>query len=46
MGNWQGLLLWAAEEEERTGLDLVLPETAELIYATLAFAIVAFVLMK
>lgn len=47
MGNWQGLLLWAAEEgEERTGLDLVLPETAELIWATAAFAVVAVILMK
>jgi F-type H+-transporting ATPase subunit b len=48
MDNWQGLLLWAVEEgeEERTGLDLVLPETAEFFWATVAFAIVAVVLMK
>jgi F-type H+-transporting ATPase subunit b len=43
-------LLFLAQEgehvEERTGLDLVLPETAELIFGTLAFLIVLGVLMK
>lgn len=49
MGYATALLLAAEEggkEEARTGLDLVLPESAELIYATIAFAIVAFLLMK
>ena len=34
-------LLLAAEEEERTGLDLVLPEPAELVGGALAFLFVA-----
>lgn len=47
MSNFAGWLL-AVEEEghEPSGLDLVLPETAELIWATLAFAVVAFLLMR
>lgn len=51
MGYLNGLLILAAEEgaeevHEPSGLDLVLPETAELIWASLAFVIVAFLLMK
>ena len=46
----RNFILWAAEEgveeHEPTGLDLVLPETAELIYATLAFLLVFFLLKK
>lgn len=38
--------LTLAAEEERTGLDLVLPEVAELIWGVVAFAVVAYVLMK
>jgi F-type H+-transporting ATPase subunit b len=37
-------LLLAAEEEERTGLDLVLPEPAELVGGALAFLFVAVIL--
>ncbi len=42
------LLILAAEggEEARTGLDLVLPEAAELLWGALAFLVVAFVLGK
>jgi len=48
MSNFQNVLVWAAEEgaAEPTGLDLVLPDTAELIYATLAFLLVSFLLRK
>ncbi|MFP5298500.1 MAG: F0F1 ATP synthase subunit B [Actinomycetota bacterium] len=50
MGYLNGLLILAAEEgaevSEPTGLDLVLPAAEELIWASLAFAIVAFLLMK
>jgi F-type H+-transporting ATPase subunit b len=47
MGYLNGLLILSAEaEHEPTGLDLVLPETAELIWASIAFVIVAFLLMK
>lgn len=49
MSNFTGWLLAAEEgghEEEPSGLDLILPETAELIWATLAFALVAFFLMR
>ena len=46
----RNFILWAAEEgaeeHEPTGLDLVLPDTAELIYATLAFLVVLFLLKK
>lgn len=43
----RNFILWAAEEgAEPTGLDLVLPETAELVYATLAFLLVFFFLRK
>lgn len=51
MGYLNGLLILAVEEgveevKEPSGLDLVLPDAAELIWASLAFAIVAFLLMK
>lgn len=49
MGYLNRLLILAAEEGEAaepTGLDLVLPAAEELIWASLAFAIVAFLLMK
>jgi F-type H+-transporting ATPase subunit b len=46
MSNFTGWLLAAEEGTEPSGLDLILPETAELIWATLAFAVVAVVLMK
>jgi len=39
-------LLLAQEEEHREGIDLVLPETAELVWGVICFAVVAFVLMK
>lgn len=45
MGHVKGLLVLAAEKEP-TGLDLVLPKVEELIWASIAFAIVAFLLMK
>ena len=35
-----------AAEEEPTGLDLVLPDAAELLWGALAFLVVAFFLMK
>lgn len=35
-------ILWAAEEEEASGLDLLLPETSELIGGVIAFAVVFF----
>ncbi len=45
------LLLWAAEEggehaEEPEGIDLILPDTAELVWGAICFVVVAFVLMK
>lgn len=40
------LLILAAEAEERTGLDLVLPPVAELVGGLLAFLVVAVILMK
>jgi len=40
------LILAQAEEETRTGLDLVLPPAAELVGGALAFLVVMFVLMK
>ncbi len=48
MSNLYSAFLWAAEEEahEPTGLDLVLPDPAELIYGSLAFALVLIALMK
>ena len=39
-------LLLAAEEEHREGIDLVIPEMAELIGGTLAFLVVLFLLGK
>lgn len=42
----QGLLLAQEAEHEREGIDLILPDTAELIWGTICFAVVAFVLMR
>ena len=39
-------LLLAQEEHEREGIDLILPETAELIWGAICFVIVAFVLTR
>lgn len=44
MLNAEGLLL--AAEEEYTGLDLILPPFEELLWGTIAFAVVAGLLMK
>jgi F-type H+-transporting ATPase subunit b len=41
----QGTLL-LAQEEHRSGLDLILPETAELIWGAICFAVVAFLLSR
>jgi F-type H+-transporting ATPase subunit b len=40
----QALIL--AQEEEREGIDLILPATAELVWGVICFAIVAFLLMR
>lgn len=40
------LLLAQEEVHEREGIDLVLPETAELVWGIICFAIVVFVLMR
>ena len=45
-GSVSALLLAQEEEHEREGIDLVLPETAELVWGVICFAIVAFVLMR
>jgi F-type H+-transporting ATPase subunit b len=49
MNTLNGLLIWAQEEggnaEEPTGLDLILPETAELVWGVICFVIVAGFLM-
>jgi F-type H+-transporting ATPase subunit b len=41
-----GLLLVQEAEHEREGIELILPATAELIWGTICFAVVAFVLMR
>ena len=55
MGTLASILLWAQEhapetgteaEHEPTGMDLILPEPAELIWGAVAFLIVLFVLNK
>ena len=45
-GSVTALLLAQEGEHEREGIDLVLPETAELVWGVICFAIVAFVLMR
>jgi F-type H+-transporting ATPase subunit b len=45
-GSVTALLLAQEEPHEREGIDLVLPETAELVWGIICFAIVAFVMMR
>jgi F-type H+-transporting ATPase subunit b len=45
-GSVTALFLAQEAEHEREGIDLVLPETAELVWGVICFAVVAFVLMK
>jgi F-type H+-transporting ATPase subunit b len=42
----QGLLLAQESGHEREGIDLILPATAELVWGTICFIVVAFVLMR
>jgi F-type H+-transporting ATPase subunit b len=42
----QAVLLAQEGEHEREGIDLIIPETAELIWGFICFAVVAFVLIK
>jgi F-type H+-transporting ATPase subunit b len=42
----KGLLLAQEAEHEREGIDLILPEPAELIWGAICFVIVGFVLMR
>ena len=50
MNTLNGLLIWAQEEgghaEEPSGLDLILPETAELLWGIISFLVVLFVLTR
>lgn len=46
MDGMHGLLLAAAAGEDASGLDLILPAAAELVYGFIAFAIVYFVLSR
>ncbi|HZA41381.1 MAG TPA: F0F1 ATP synthase subunit B [Actinomycetota bacterium] len=45
-GSVTALLLAQEGEHEREGIDLVLPETAELVWGIICFAIVTYVLMR
>jgi F-type H+-transporting ATPase subunit b len=40
------LLMLAQEEEERSGIDLIIPDMAELIWGVVSFAIVLFLLTR
>jgi F-type H+-transporting ATPase subunit b len=50
MNTLNHLLIWAQEEgdhaEEPSGLDLILPETAELVWGIVCFVVVLYVLTK